>query len=495
MNTRATQWFLVVGALASACVGGPEAEGISNTVAAITTVPTGVQCIRVTVQPMGGAASTTVGSVVPGTPATVDLGALPEGPTAFDARAYNLACAGVGDTTPADWVTDAVTVTVRRGYLNTVNLTFRPQTQVRATGDFVVPARSVHAGGDRTFAVMQDGTVRAWGNNDNYALGDGSFLARLTPVTVPGLANVRQVVSGQSHGCAVTVDGVTSCWGLNTSVQAGSVGPSIITTPTVVPGGLPPLVQLSAGAFYTCGVGRTSPGSPHLMQAWCWGANNFGQLGTGAPSSSQTPIPVFSGAQEIATRDNPTCVLTDALGVWCTGLNNIGQFANGTVTPSNSFTSSQYYQPEQVAVGGNNHSCTRNLAGNVFCAGNNSSGQLGNGSTTASSTPVAMSITNVAQVEAGTEFTCALKTDGTVWCAGKNDNGQLGVSNPNSMVSTSAVPVRVTGLDSVTQITLGTRHACALRTDGTVWCWGRNAYGQLGDGSTRNRFAPVQVRF
>jgi len=97
-----------------------------------------------------------------------------------------------------------------------------------------------------------------------------------------------------------------------------------------------------------------------------------------------------------------------------------------------------------------------------------------------------------AMVAAGGSHSLALKVDGTVWAWGKNDHGQLGVGNDR--ISASASPLQVSGLTGVTQIAAGDLHSLALKSDGSVWAWGANGAGQLGDGSTTDRFAPVQVR-
>lgn len=133
--------------------------------------------------------------------------------------------------------------------LNAVARTFRPQTQVRVTGDFVVPVRSIHAGADRTYAVLQDGSLRAWGSNDVGSLGDGTTVARVAPVAIGGVSAVRQVAAGFQHTCAITEAGQTWCWG-----------------------------------NYTCAPSR-SPSSPTVTTLWCWGSNSFGQFGNGTTAA------------------------------------------------------------------------------------------------------------------------------------------------------------------------------------------------------------------
>ncbi|MFO0603384.1 MAG: hypothetical protein U0324_09435 [Polyangiales bacterium] len=493
MNGRSWRACAAACALTCACAVEPGADGADHVVAEIAVIPTGVQCVRVVVTPAGGAAVTATATVTAGTNATVDLGAVAEGSATLAADAFTAACAAVTTTTEPAWVADPAATVIRRGYLNAVSLTFRPQTQVRVTGDFVVPVRSIFAGTDRTYAVLQDGSLRAWGSNDTASLGDGTSVARVSPVAIGGVSAVRQVAAGLQHTCAITESGQTWCWGNNANLQSGLAAGTSSSVPALVPG-VPAMQSITAGQAYTCALSR-SPSSPTVTTLWCWGSNSSGQFGNGTTAASVAPTAVYGGASDVVARDSTTCLLTPGLDVWCAGLNTFGQFANGGSAPSTSFTGSQFYRPEQVSVGGNGFSCARNLAGEVRCAGNNASGQLGVGSTMNSLVPVLTPLSDVVQVETGTEFACALKGDGTVWCWGRNDFGSVGVPSNSSAALNVTSPVQVAGLADVTQLALGARHACALKGDGTVWCWGRNHAGQLGDGTARNRFAPTRVAF
>jgi alpha-tubulin suppressor-like RCC1 family protein len=147
-----------------------------------------------------------------------------------------------------------------------------------------------------------------------------------------------------------------------------------------------------------------------------------------------------------------------------------------------------------LMAAGYNHNCAIKTDGSAWCWGRNSNGQLGDGTTTSQTTPVAVSglASGVTRIAAGFLHTCAGRTDGSVWCWGWNFYGQVG----DGTNTERATPVAVSGLASgVTQIAAGGSQSCAIRSNGSALCWGLNGSGQLGDGTTTHRYTPVAVTF
>ena len=176
------------------------------------------------------------------------------------------------------------------------------------------------------------------------------------------------------------------------------------------------------------------------------------------------------------------------------GDNFVGELGNGSTTGRDipGTVSGLTSGVLQVSAGGD-HGLAITSGGTVWAWGNNNVGQLGDGTTTTMrTTPVQLTgLSGVRQVSAGIGHSLALRSDGTVWAWGQNDHGQVG----DGMVSSTPqlTPVEVTGLTGVTKIAAGWEYSLALRSDGTVWAWGRNAEGELGDGSTADSPVPVHV--
>ena len=250
-------------------------------------------------------------------------------------------------------------------------------------------------------------------------------------------------------------------------------------------------LSVTAGNIYSCGIDGN-------QTSWCWGHNSYGKLGDGTKKNSAFPVQVLglNGAKQIATGKYHTCASTSPNGVvYCWGRNDSGQLGNGTTDESHSPVEVVALSAVLEVATGAVHSCAAKSDGSVWCWGFNGQGQLGVGTTGPGSLiPVkVIGISSALQVSIGDYHSCAVLEDGTVWCWGWDLHGALGDGTTDDP-SYKPTPVQVIGLSEMISVAASPYHsACALRVNGTVWCWGANA-GILGDGNNENLSTPIIVQ-
>ncbi|MGO8670750.1 MAG: PKD domain-containing protein [Capsulimonadaceae bacterium] len=334
--------------------------------------------------------------------------------------------------------------------------------------------------------------------------GDG---IGLVPQQVPNLSGETAIACGGGHTLVLQPDGALWAWGFNGSGQLGDGTTTTTASPVrVTPStGLTNVVAMSAGTDHSMAL--------QSGDVWTWGFNDFGQLGNDSVTNSDVPVQVsgLTNVVAVAGGGAHSLALQSNGDVWAWGYNVYGQI--GLPPPTSPGGSLDKLAPVQVSglpavtaiAGGYYHSLAIGSDGVVRAWGANWDGQLGNGTTTNSSTPVEADVpvvvtgtvpTTVTSIAAGAYHSLALRSDGTVWAWGYNGDGELG----NNSTANSSVPVQVvdftdpTGfLTGVIAISCGGSHCVALRSDGTVWAWGNGAFGQLGINSPTSSSVPVQV--
>jgi alpha-tubulin suppressor-like RCC1 family protein len=352
---------------------------------------------------------------------------------------------------------------------------------------------AISAGGSHTCALTTGGGVKCWGEGYSGQLGDGTDASRNTPVDVVGLGSgVAAVSAGGSHTCVLTTAGGVKCWGYNDSGELGDGTKENKYTPVEVVGLANSMAGIAAGTYHTCAL--TTAGS-----AICWGGNLFGELGDGSLEGKDIPVNVVdldNGVVTIAPGQHHTCALTNAGGVKCWGYNEHGQLGIGMWAGDKNTPVDVVGMDGGVSAisTGGTHTCALTNIGGVKCWGYNGYSQLGNSTTESRNTPddVVGLDSGVAAVSAGGMHTCALTTTGGVKCWGSSYLVGDGTVGENK-----STPVDVVGLGSgVAEIAAGSSHTCARTMTGGVKCWGANSYGQLGDGTSGEglyRITPVDV--
>ncbi len=368
---------------------------------------------------------------------------------------------------------------------------------------------SVVSGAYHACGLTVDSKPYCWGEDNAGQLGDGgAYQDAQSPsavylAAIAGSRTFVQLAAGGAHTCGLASDGKAYCWGddfygeLGNGVAGDSAVPSAVDTSTIA--GNKAFVQLSAGGLHTCGL--TVDGV-----AYCWGDDAYGQLGNGGASqNSNSPSAVDTSTMtgnkafvELVSGINHTCGLTADGRAYCWGSDQAGQLGNGgtsqdTQSPSpldtSTITANQAFV--QLSAGGGSHTCGLAADGKAYCWGSDFGGALGNGGTSQNSqSPSAVSTTPIAgnkafvKVGAGWGHTCAVTADGVPYCWGYDAYGQLGdggtaqSSQSPSAVDTSAF----SGNRAFVQVSGGTYHTCGLAADGAVYCWGYDLEGQLGNG-------------
>jgi alpha-tubulin suppressor-like RCC1 family protein len=383
-------------------------------------------------------------------------------------------------------------------------------------------ATAVAVGGAHVCAVLKDTTVRCWGDNSNFQLGLSSQVGvapgcagsplpscSLVPVAVPTVTNAVDIAAGDSHSCALLADGRARCWGWNGlgALGNGRTGNDADYPNEVVPQWVTRAFMAAGGSIYDESCALKSGGKIE-----CWGANESGQLGNGSSvlmSSIPGVVSNITSGIFVSVGSNHACAINASTVASCWGDNGFS-----SISPSAGFTVNM---PTAIPIpagvtaisGGKFYTCAIS-ANPAFvpsvssCWGNDFYGQLGAPVPTTICSPpgefaqpcIASPVTDNAVsnepvwVSAGVGTTCAVFSDLTVWCWGQNYYGALG----NGSNTDSFNPVRVSNIANVAAVAVGGYHACALLIDTTVQCWGRNYQGELGNGTTTDSNVPVAVR-
>ncbi|MEO8194181.1 MAG: Ig-like domain-containing protein [Gemmatimonadales bacterium] len=322
---------------------------------------------------------------------------------------------------------------------------------VRVVGDLAFA--TVSAGDSATCGLTLAGKAYCWGQGKHGEIGNGNVAAKPEPSPVGSGLTFTTITSGGGHVCALATGGGAWCWGNDLDGQLGDGRLVHSTTPIpVASGSSAPAVfaSISAGFRHTCAL--TSGGT-----AFCWGSNDFGQLGAGVVGGlADTPVQVAGGLsfQAISAGGDHTCGITTGGAAYCWGSNVVGQVGNGTV-------GGFFGSPVPVA-GGRVYSRISASAGSAL-----------------------IDPKTLLPFKVAFGHTCALSS-GAIFCWGDNQDLQLGRGPVTGSSSPDGTPVQVLGGElpsSVTfvSVTTGVRTGCGVGTDGAAYCWGSNVYGALGN--------------
>jgi alpha-tubulin suppressor-like RCC1 family protein len=381
------------------------------------------------------------------------------------------------------------------------------------TASTALAFKEVSAGDIHACGVTTANRAYCWGWNQQGQLGDGTRTQRLVPTLVKGGLLFRQVSAGKVHTCGVTTENRAYCWGDDSEGQLGdgtySAGPAF--GPTAVLGGHL-FRQVSAGSNHTCGVTTDD-------RAYCWGSNWHGQIGNGTSSTlilALTPVAVAGTLKfrRVSAAEYHSCGVTYANRAYCWGGDQWGQVGDGVGSSTCGLAGwpqacrksptlvAGGYQFRQVDAGGGGgpgedgyggtdggRTCGVTTDDRAFCWGDGSHGQNGDGTLSIRSSPrlVAGGL-HFRSVSAGLWHTCGVTTDDLAYCWGWNLFGQIGDGTIETM---RLKPRAVLGGHLFRQVEAGDYHTCGTTPSNVAYCWGGG--GLLGDGTTTGRLKPRAV--
>ncbi len=371
-------------------------------------------------------------------------------------------------------------------------------------------------------AIAIDNRAYCWGVNEAgvYQLGNNTSTESHVPVAVysSGVLSgktILAIATGYAHTCVIASDNKVYCWGFNSQGQLGnnsttsSSVPVAVNTAGVLSGKT--ILSISAGAQQTCVIASDN-------NAYCWGYNNYGQLGNNSVTRSLVPVAVdtsgvLSGKTVLSISAGGyahVCVIASDNNAYCWGYNVQGQLGNNSVTlskvPVAVDTSGVLSGKTILSISAGNTNMSGNTCviasdNNAYCWGAGSWGQLGNNLWAESHVPVAVDTSGVLSgktilsISASYGYTCAIASNNQAYCWGYNSIGRLG----NNSTTSSSVPVAVNTAGvlsgkTILLISSGSDHSCVIASDNNAYCWGYNYFGQLGNNSTTESYVPVATQ-
>lgn len=364
--------------------------------------------------------------------------------------------------------------------------------QVSGGGQWI----DVDMAGFHACGIKANGSLWCWGRNGYGQVGDNTTTDRLVPTQVSGGGTWIDVGTGyntfQGFSCAIKSDNTLHCWGDNGGGKTGrnlSTGSTLV--PTQVSGG-GSWLSLSTGVNHSCAIKTDN-------SLWCWGSNSTGQLGDNSITQRLVPTAVNGGGawKLVTAGDTHTCGIKTDDSLWCWGGNSSGK-TGGNLTAGNTLV------PTQISGGGTwknvsagmTHTCAIKSNDSLWCWGSNWYGELADGSMTQSAVPVASSDSGSwKNVTAGSRRTCAIKQDNSMRCWGEKSAAGFG----NNTTGAVSYPVEIAGgglwrsISSQDDAYYQYTHTCAIKADGSLWCWGAGYSGELGNGDTEDQYLPVAV--
>ncbi|MBV8880366.1 MAG: hypothetical protein JO332_10410, partial [Planctomycetaceae bacterium] len=344
----------------------------------------------------------------------------------------------------------------------------------------------VSAGADYSLALTHDGIVRVWGDNTKGEFGTGTTTPADSEqsIEVAGLTDIIAVEAGYSHALALRSDGLVFTWGDNSAGQCGRGSTSTAPLAVGQVPGLTGVVAISTGGNFCLALREDGT-------VWGWGDSSYGQLQVGGGGGnvylpSPTPMTGLNGVVRLAAGYYHSVAVLDDGTMKSWGYNYFGALGNGTpgYTWEHTPVSVLGITNAVAAAASATNSIAMGPDGTVYTWGDNFQGQLGNGTGPKTHVPTELkNVTGAVSIAAGPSVSFVVRATGSVVATGVDDFGQLG--NGSVVDPPPPDPVLVSGITTATAVSAGYLHSLALDANsGSVWAWGDNSSGQLGNGTS-----------
>lgn len=336
-------------------------------------------------------------------------------------------------------------------------------------------------------STLDNFLIFGWGGGSCGELGNSSISDRSSPVSIVGGFTDWCNLSVDRSSIAIRINGTAWAWGPNAG-RFGNNSTVATSSPVSVAGGFTNWCQISTSSENTAAV-RTNG------TAWSWGANSYGQLGDLTAVAKSSPVSVVGGFTDwcrISSGYRMSAAIRSNGSLWSWGRNFCGVLGNNSTVNTSSPVSVVGGFTDWCDVSASNQVVGVRTGGSAWAWGYNGFGRLGDGTVTNRSSPVSVigGFSDWCRIDAGLGFTNAIRENGTAWSWGFNGGGRLG---NNRTVSTSSPVSVVGGFTDWCDVTAGSLHAGGTRTNASVWTWGCNGNGRLGDNTDTNRSSPVSV--
>ncbi|MDO7874720.1 IPT/TIG domain-containing protein [Hymenobacter sp. ASUV-10] len=412
------------------------------------------------------------------------------------------------------------------------------------SADMLVPTQigtaanwaAISAGRGYALALRTEGTLWAWGSTRYGIPGAVAAQAIDSPVQLGTATNWTRIAAGDNHALALRADGTLWSWGRNHLGQLGNGSTLDVPAPAQVGTGTS-WQRVAAGGFMSA-----------AMQAdgtlWTWGDNRLGETGRPDLLLAYVPTPTLVNADTswraaAATTEASIALQADG-SLWTWGRDGLGLLGDGPLTDRQTVARIDAPATYRFVGGGDTHLLAIRTDGTLWAWGNNYAGQLGDGSITPREAPVPIGAGQWLQAAGGSNYSLAIRADSTLWAWGENNYGELGIGNTRAQLrpvrvgtahnwkqvicvgstvlalqgdgslwawggshylfgngsaagSNQTTPLRIGTLNTWAQVAGAEAHVLALQNDGTLWAWGNNQYGQLGDGTITSRALPVRI--